>query len=87
MKKHFKAGKKSLNPTNATINKNFIIRVLENPAINPVKNTKLCSANSLSKLINDKELTFKLFNDVLQGGKDKYTKLIRKRLKIDFCSK
>lgn len=63
---------KSNNPTNAMINRNFIIRVLENPKENPVKNTKLTSANKLSIYINDEELKIKLFNKVLDNGKDKY---------------
>jgi hypothetical protein len=78
---------KSNNPTNALINRNFIIRVLDNPKENPVKNTKLTSANKLSGLINDENIKIKLFNKVLDGGKDKYTFLIRNRLKIDFHSK
>jgi hypothetical protein len=78
---------KSTNPTNALINRNFIIRVLDNPKENPVKNTKLTSANKLSGLINDENIKIKLFNKVLDGGKDKYTFLIRNRLKIDFHSK
>ncbi|RUT67950.1 hypothetical protein D0817_23745 [Flavobacterium cupreum] len=79
--------KKSDNPTNAFINQNFIIRVLENPKENNVKNTKLTSANKLSKYINDDEIKIKLFKKVLDEGKDKYTFLIRSRLKIDFQSK
>ena len=78
---------KSHNPTNAMINRNFIIRVLENPQDNPIKKTKLTSANKLSIFINDEELKIKLFNKVLAHGKDKYTFLIRKRLKIEFHSK
>jgi hypothetical protein len=78
---------KSNNPTNALINRNFIIRVLDNPKVNPVRNTKLTSANKLSGLINDEQIKIKLFNKVLDGGKDKYTFLIRNRLKIDFYSK
>ena len=78
---------RSNNPTNALINRNFIIRVLDNPKENPVKNTKLTSANKLSGFINDEELKIKLFNKVLDGGKDKYTFMIRNRLKIDFHSK
>lgn len=80
-------GKKSLFPTNAIINKNFIIRVLENPKSNPIKNTKLRTANTISKLINDEKLKMKLFEKVLNGQADKYTFLIRNRLRIDFCSK
>jgi hypothetical protein len=78
---------KSHNPTNVLINQNFIIRVLENPKENQVKNTKLTSANKLSGYINDEKLKIKLFNKVLDGGKDKYSFLIRSRLKIDFHSK
>lgn len=79
--------KKSDNPTNALINRNFIIRVLENPKENLLKNTKLTSANKLSNYINDDEMKIKLFNKILDGGKDKYTFMIRNRLKIDFQSK
>jgi hypothetical protein len=81
------AALKSDNPTNAIINKNFIIRVLDNPKENHVKNTKLTSANKIAGYINDEQLKIKLFKKVLQGDKDKYTFLIRNRLKIDFCSK
>ncbi|WP_158729402.1 hypothetical protein [Flavobacterium sp. I-STPA6A] len=77
----------SNNPTNAFINRNFIIRILENPKENSIKNTQLTSANKLSNFINDEQLKIKLFNKVLDGGKDKYTFLIRSRLRIDFCSK
>lgn len=79
--------KKSDNPTNALINRNFIIRVLEFPKVNHVKNTKLTSANKLSKYLNDEEIKIKLFKKILDEGKDKYTFLIRSRLKIDFQSK
>jgi hypothetical protein len=78
---------KSNNPTNAIINRNFIIRVLENPHENHVKNTKLTSANKLSGYIKDEQLKIKLFKKILSGEKDKYTMLIRNRLKIDFQSK
>ena len=77
----------SSNPTNAFINRNFIIRILENPKDNPIKNTKLTSANKLSNFVNDEKLKIKLFNKVLDGGKDKYSFLIRSRLRIDFYSK
>lgn len=79
--------KKSDNPTNALINRNFIIRVLENPKENLLKNTKLTSANKLSKYLNDEGMKIKLFKKVLEGKKDKYTFLIRNRLRIDFQSK
>jgi hypothetical protein len=78
---------KSKNQTNALINRNFIIRVLENPKENLLKNTKLTSANKLSTYLNDDGMKIKLFNKVLDGTKDKYTFLIRNRLKIDFQSK
>lgn len=86
MGKELIAGKKSLYPTNAVINRNFIIRALENPKENSVRNTKLSTANTVSKMIGDEKLKMKLFNKVLIGGFDKYTFLIRNRLKIDFCS-
>ena len=78
---------KSNNPTNAIINRNFIIRVLENPHENHVKNTKLTSANKLSGYLKDEERKIKLFKKILSGEKDKYTFLIRSRLRIDFQSK
>ena len=87
MENQLTAGKKSLFPTNAIINRNFIIRVLENPKINSVKNTKLRTANTISVMINDEKLKMKLFEKVLNGKADKYTFLIRSRLRIDFCSK
>lgn len=78
---------KSNNPTNAIINRNFIIRVLENPKENHVKNTKLTSANKLSGYLKDEQLKIKLFKKILDGEKDKYTFLIRSRLKIEIQSK
>ena len=81
------SGKKSLFPTTAIINRNFIIRVLEYPKENSARNTKLRTANTISKLINDEKLKMRLFEKVLKGKADKYTFLIRNRLRIDFCSK
>lgn len=78
---------KSNNATNAIINRNFIIRVLENPKENHVKNTKLTSANKLSGYLKDEQLKIKLFKKILDGEKDKYTFLIRSRLKIEIQSK
>ena len=74
---------KSSNPTNAIINKNFIIRVQEADS----KIIKLTSANKLSNYLKDEKLKIKLFNKVINGTKQEYTFLIRKRLKIVFCSK
>ena len=78
---------KSNNRINVKINKNFIIRVLENPDENNIKNTKLTSANKLSDYLKDEQLKIKLFKTVLEGGKQEYTFTIRKRLKINFRSK
>lgn len=78
---------KSNNRINVKINKNFIIRVLENPDENNIKNTKLTSANKLSDYLKDEQLKIKLFKTVLEGGKQEYTFRIRKRLKINFRSK
>ena len=54
---------KSDKPLYALINKNFIIRVLENPKENPkenpLKNTKLTSANKLSDYLHDESLKIK----------------------------
>lgn len=77
---------KSNNRTYAKINKNFVIRVLENPKTNALKNTKLTTARKLSNFI-DEPLKISLFEKVLYGRLDKYTFLVRNRLKIDFHSK
>ena len=81
------AALKSDNPINAKINQNFVIRVLVNPKENPAKNTKLTTAKQLSKFLQDEEHKIRLFKKVLEGGADRYTFLIRNRLKIDFHSK
>ncbi|WP_035647357.1 hypothetical protein [Flavobacterium sp. ASV13] len=78
---------KSDNPTNAKINQNFIIRVLENPKEKSVKNTKLTSANKLSNYLKDEELKIKLFKKILFGEADKYVFNIRNRLRIEIQSK
>lgn len=75
------------NRTNVAINKNFIIRVLVDPKENPKKNTRLTSANKLINFVQDEELVLKLLNKALTGGEDRYTFLIRNRLKIDFHGK
>ncbi|WP_445711013.1 hypothetical protein [Flavobacterium sp.] len=51
---------KSDKPLYALINNNFIIRVLENPKENPLKNTKLTSVNKLSDYLQDEPLKMKL---------------------------
>jgi len=78
-----KAGKKSPNRLNVTINQNFIIRVFENES----NDDKLTTANQLSKFINNEELKLRLFKKVLDGKQYKYTFKIRKRLRIEFSSK
>lgn len=78
---------KSPNRINVAINRNFVIRVLENPATNNVKNTKLTTANKLSGYLQDEQLKIRLFKAVLTGTKQRYTFKIRKRLRIDFHSK
>ena len=80
-------GLKQKNRTNVLINQNFIIRVLENPKENTTKNTRLTTANKLATFVLDDKMILKLFDKVLDGGKDKYSFLIRNRLKIDFVSK
>lgn len=74
---------KSNNPTNAMINRNFIIQVKEPDW----KKTKLTSANKCINYIKDEKLKIKLFNEVLSGQKQIYTFKIRKRLIIKFYSK
>lgn len=73
---------KSSNITVATINKNFIIKV-ENVQN---KERKLIGAGQYFKYVGE-ELKIKHFNKVLGGGEQKYTFLIRNRLKINFYSK
>lgn len=71
---------------NVFINQNFIIRVQE-LTIHDSKLVKLTSANKLSNYLQDDELKIRLFNKAINGGKQEYTFLIRKRLKIVFRSK
>jgi len=77
---------KSKNRMNVFINQNFIIRVQELKETDS-KLIKLTSANKLSNYLQDEELKIKLFNKAMHGGKQQYTFLIRKRLKIVFRSK
>lgn len=76
------AAVKSQNIEVATINKNFIIQVINVPE--NVK--KLIGAGQYHKYVSE-ELKIKHFNKVLEGGAQKYTFLIRNRLKINFYSK
>lgn len=73
---------KSSNPLVAMINKNFIIQV-ENVS---EKQKKLIGAGQYVKVVGE-ELKIKHFNKVLGGGMQKYTFLIRNRLRINFWSK
>lgn len=74
--------KKSNNPQVAEINLNFLIRWKNQDD----KHSNLISAGQYHKLVGE-EMKNKHFKKVMQGGMDKYTFLIRKRLKIDFISK
>lgn len=74
--------KKSNNPTVRQINMNFIIRWKENNK----PGTNLVSAGQYQKIVGE-ELKSKHFKDVMEGGLDKYTFLIRKRLIINFIAK
>ena len=73
---------KSSNPTNAMINRNFVIRYQETGK----KGTFLIGAGKYATLVGE-ELKIKHFNKVLQGEAQQYTFLIRNRLKIKFHSK
>ena len=86
---------KSDNPLHAEINKYFNISVYEfketividGKKVNTYTYEGINSANEVAQYIADEELKIKLFNEVLNRGLDKCTKLIRKRLKIVFYSK
>lgn len=73
---------KSSNPTNAMINRNFVIRYQETGK----KGTFLIGAGKYSQLVGE-ELKIKHFKKVLEGEAQQYTFLIRNRLKIKFHSK
>jgi hypothetical protein len=91
--------KLSHNPLNAQINKYYIIHVYEYKATTTVATEKgdkqinlyhpqqIVSAETLSRYVEDQKIKISLFNDVLDAGVDVYTRLIRKRLKIEFRSK
>ena len=74
---------KSDNPTNAMINKNFIIQVI----VPEEKETKLTTANKIINYIKDEEIKIKLFKEIMSGGRQKYTFKIRNRLTINIWSK
>ena len=74
--------KKSNNPINALINKNFVIRYEEVDK----KGTKLIGAGKYKQLVGE-ELQIKHFNKALEGKQQVYIFLIRSRLKIKFHSK
>ncbi|RDI07060.1 hypothetical protein [Flavobacterium sp. AG291] len=86
---------KSDNPLHAEINKYFNVHIseyvsteiIDGKKINKYKRAGICSANEVSQYIGDEELKIKLFNKVLECGMDRYTTLVRNRLKIDFYSK
>lgn len=74
--------KKSTDPTNAKINKHFVIRY----QVATEKGTKLIGAGKYKDLVGE-ELKIKHFKKVLEGNLQIYTFLIRNRLKIKFHSK
>ncbi|TYB78322.1 hypothetical protein [Bizionia myxarmorum] len=76
---------KSHNPTNAKINKNFVIRIQETAKLNK-SGTMLFSASKYRKLVGE-EMAETHFYKALNGGLDKYTFKLRNRLKIDFHGK
>lgn len=91
---------KSENRLNAQINKYYIIHVYEykdTVAVQlPNGKTKvqniyypqeIVSAATLSRYIENDEMKIKLFNKVLDTGTYIFTRLFRKRLKIEFRSK
>jgi len=89
----------SHNPLNAEINKYYIIHVAEykgtidiaTPNGNKKENIyypkQIVSAETLNRYVEDEKLKISLFNDVLNAGVELYTRMIRKRLKIEFRSK
>lgn len=86
---------KSDNPLHAEINRYFNISVYEFKGVAMVNGKQvntytyegINSANEVAAYIGDEKLKIKLFNEVLDSGLDRYTILIRKRLKIIFYSK
>lgn len=74
---------KSDNKLHACINHHFVVKVRE-PGD---KDWKLTTARKLNDYVENKELTEKLFDKALNGGKYKYVFKIRERLKIKFNSK
>lgn len=94
---------KSDNPTNALINKNFVIRVSEyegkkrvfvdngktdvENVVDIYSKSKLTTARKCIEYILDEELKMRLFKKVLEGRQYKYSFKIRKRLRVDFHSK
>lgn len=74
--------KKSDNPLNAMINREFLIRWHQNDK----PGSFLVSAGQYHKIVGE-EMRSRHFHKVLNGGLDRYTFLIRNRLKIEFISK
>jgi len=91
---------RSPNRLYAEVNLTYIIHVYEyldtleitdengrKTKVNRYKNQQIVSAATLSKFIPDEQMKISLFNEVLDSGRSKYTRLIRNRLKINFSSK
>lgn len=76
------------NPLHAEINRTYNIKMFEYCEVdNTYKDIGICSANKVSKFINNEKLKIRLFNDVLDSGMGKSVKKIRSRLKIVFYLK
>jgi len=84
----------------ADIDRTYIIHVAEykgtetiamaggkSKKVNSYYPKQIVSARTLKRYIEDEESRIRLFNDVLEAGQDKYPRLIRNRLKIEFTSK
>ena len=74
---------KSKNRTNVFINQNFILQVMQPEWKKP----RLTTANKIINYIKDEKIKEKLFKILLEGKKQQYTLLIRKRLRIKIWSK
>lgn len=79
--------KKSLQPDNAKINRNFFIKVRERLSNGQYSRKYICSANTLSMWLQDEKLKISLFKTLWDSGVDQYTIKIRSRLIIEFTSK
>lgn len=66
-----------------SINMNFLIKW----AFCGEKKTHLIGAGQYYKLVGNRETANKHFLEALESGKDKYTAIIRNKLRIEFISR